>query len=102
VAWHLVLGGCTLDEGALESRRAEWEALDVHRCAASAVPGGFTVTYRDEAGVAAALDRLVEAEGGCCGFATWQVGRRDGCLVLTVTGPDPGIAELRQAFDVPG
>jgi len=94
----VTLGTCSLDDTALEVRRAEWAALDVHRVGAHDLPEGFTVTYRTDAGVAEELERLAAAEGGCCGFATWDVSGGGDVLVLTVAGPDPGISELRRAF----
>ena len=98
MAWHLTLGTCSLDDVALERRRAEWAALDRHRLEARDLPQGFSVTYQSAEGVAAELERLAAAEGGCCGFASWEVAGGDGSVVLTVTGPEPGISELRTAF----
>ena len=98
MTWRATLGTCSLDDAALEVRRAAWVALDAHRLDARPLPDGFAVTYRGGAGVAEELDRLAAAEGGCCGFATWTVAREGDQLVLSVTGPDPGISELRRAF----
>ena len=98
MTWRMTLGTCSLDDAALEVRRAAWAALDGHRLDARPLPEGFAVTYRDDHGVAEELGRLAAAEGGCCGFATWEVVPHGDALVLTVTGPDPGISELRRAF----
>jgi len=98
VAFRVTIGGCSLDADALERRRAEWAALEPHRAAATPLADGFAIIYRGEAAMAEEVRRLAAAEGGCCGFATWDVAATGDGLVLTVTGPEPGIGELRDAF----
>jgi hypothetical protein len=101
VTWRVTLGSCSLGSDDLAARQAEWMALDVHRVAAGTTPDGFVLRYAAAPGVVGDLRRLAAAEGGCCGFADWDVVPGKAEVVLSVTGPEPGIDELRHAFGVP-
>jgi hypothetical protein len=100
MGWRVTLGSCSLGPDDLERRQLAWAALDEHRLAADRTPGGFVVRYRRAGQVADELERLADAEGGCCGFAEWQVAVLGGEVLLTVSGPAPAIDELRDAFRV--
>ena len=92
---------CTLEVGDLAARRREWEALDAAVVDRASVTGGFEVRFRNDDGIATRLERLVDAERACCGFADWQVGSARDAVVLRVTSSDDGVAALRAAFGIP-
>ena len=46
----------------------------------------------------AELERLVSAERVCCGFVDWQLKEVDEELLLTVSGPNDGVAAIAEAF----
>jgi hypothetical protein len=100
MGWRVTLGSCSLGPDDLERRQLAWAALDDHRLGGDRTPSGFVVRYRRAVQVIDELERLAAAEGGCCGFADWQVAVAGGEVLLTVAGPPPGIDELRHAFRV--
>jgi hypothetical protein len=73
------------------------------------IDGGERLTFTDSPSVERDLTAAVAAETSCCPFLTMRLDRRDGGLVLDVTGPaaaQPVITELfardRAAPDAPG
>ena len=59
------------------------------------MPGRVTIRFRDDAGVANDLHRLVTAERDCCAFLGWALLNIDGECRIEVTGSDEELQALR-------
>lgn len=92
------IAGCGLSASQLVDRQAAWRGLEPARVDLARIDGGFRVRFRHDPGVPETLQALVDAEGRCCGWASWVVADDEGCSVLEVTGPPEGIGRLAAAF----
>ena len=59
---------------------------------------GLRLTFRDERAVEAELQALVAVENDCCAWASWDVGREDGELVMHASSTGDGVATLHSMF----
>ena len=89
---------CSLTPAEYESRARELSDL-ARRALVGREPidGGERLAFHDVPAVERELAAAVVAEASCCSFLTLRLDRRDGALVLDVTGPPdarPIIAEL--------
>ena len=88
---------CTLTSNAMTARLALIDGL-----AADGLLGrtptaeGLRVRLRDTPAIARRTRALIAAESACCAFLDFALDRRDGALVLDITGP----AEARPVIDL--
>jgi hypothetical protein len=86
---------CTLTGHDLAEQAARWRRL---RASAAVerrpTADGLRVTFRDDPSVEAELRALVAVENECCGWASWQVTRDEGGLVMHARSTGHGIATL--------
>jgi hypothetical protein len=65
---------CSLEDEELAIRRAEWRALENRALVRSQPrPDGLLLVYRGDADTVVALERLIEAERGCCPSLDFRV-----------------------------
>jgi hypothetical protein len=88
---------CSLDGADMAKRRWRWSRLRARAGRGRTVTeSGLCLRFADESGVERELRRLAELERACCAFAGWEVGRRDGDLVLDIGATSPeGRAAVR-------
>ena len=90
---------CKLTGDDLAAQARRWRELGARAGAGRAeVDDGIRITFRDEAGVEAELRELVAAENVCCAWATWDVGREDGSLVMHARSRGDGVTALHGMF----
>jgi hypothetical protein len=90
---------CTLDEASLATQAERWAALLAeHGTGRSDTADGVRLAFRDDPGVEAALDALVEVENRCCSWASWEVAREDGEVVMQARSTGEGVATLHSMF----
>jgi hypothetical protein len=89
---------CTLTAAQHRSRTTELAALAERALLArEPIPGGERLTFARTPGTERDVDAAIAAERSCCSFLRFAVDRRDGRLVVDVTGPPeahPVIAAL--------
>ena len=94
---------CALPSVDLAERIAAWDTL-ARRALVGTSRGADSARFRfrQDAGVAQELQRLLQLERDCCSILSWSIAEADGSLVLTITGPgalatmlDELIARLR-------
>ena len=90
--------GCSLSAPELVERRTAWKDVEPSLVDRVRTEDGFRVRFRRDPGVAESLRVLVDAEGDCCGWASWDVADERDHAVLQVTGPPERIASLASAF----
>lgn len=90
--------GCTLSNPELIDRRAAWKDVEPALVDRVRTEEGFRVRFRSDPGVAERLRALVDAEGDCCGWASWELADEEDYAVLQVNGPRERIASLAVAF----
>lgn len=61
-------------------------------------PDGLRLAFRDAAGVEAELEALVAVENHCCAWASWDVVREDGEVVMRARSTGDGVAALHGMF----
>lgn len=94
---------CTLEAGEGRDRLAGWDSVwGRHGRGIEQDAGCVTLRFRDDDGVAAELDHLVESERSCCPFLGWQLAHSDGELVVRITGDDDALASLPIALQPSG
>ena len=91
---------CSLSGADMAKRAWRWSRLRARAGRGRAVTEtGLCLRFGDEPGVERELRRLAELERACCAFATWDVERRDGGLVLDIGAASPeGRAAVRTMF----
>ena len=92
---RLVPIACSLGPSDGAARLAKWRRI----AAASGLgqttePGRVTIRFRDDAGVANELHRLVAAERDCCAFLGWALVNIDGECRVEVSGSDEELQTL--------
>jgi hypothetical protein len=93
---------CTLDGAEAAARVSAWKQLtDAALLGRERTGAGIRLTFRAGAGVAEQLERLIELEGQCCAWMSFDVTDGDG-LVVDVSAPDDtGRRALAEMFSVP-
>ncbi|MGH9124566.1 MAG: MerR family transcriptional regulator [Acidimicrobiales bacterium] len=86
---------CTLDDGDLHLRRAEWRRLLASARTVERTTDWLRAEYEDAAAIVAEVSRLCAAEVACCSFLEFDLEIGHGALVLTIRGLLP--AENAQA-----
>ncbi len=90
---------CTLGRGDLAVQGTRWRRL---RSEAGldrlALDDGLRLTFRDEPRVEQELRALTAVENECCSWATWDVARDDGVLVMEARATGDGVAALQAMF----
>jgi hypothetical protein len=61
-------------------------------------PGRVSLRFRDAPGIHPALQKLVEAERGCCAFLDWQLVRDDKGWRVEISGSEEGVRSLPVTF----
>jgi hypothetical protein len=91
---------CSLQGADMAKRGRRWSRLRARAGRGRAVTEtGLCLRFGDEPGVERELRLLAELERACCAFATWDVGRREGDLVLDIGAASPeGRAAVRTMF----
>ena len=92
---------CSLSAGDLEARQAELVAIGRRSLLAVTRADRVPVlSFRNDGGTRAELERIVAAEAECCAFLEMKIGEGD-LLTLTIDGPEgagPIIEELVEAI----
>lgn len=91
--------GCDLGAEGSAAQAARW--LRLARSAGLGrveVPGGLEARFRDAPEVGRELRDLVAVERACCAWASWEVRRDGGALVLRVTSSAVGGAAALHAM----
>jgi hypothetical protein len=90
---------CTLTPGDLAAQAARWlqlrSAAEVSRVETE---DGFSLVLQDTPAVEAELRELVAVENGCCSWASWDVFRVDGALVMHASSTANGVDALHGMF----
>jgi hypothetical protein len=86
---------CTLSAGDLAAQAARWfqlrSAAEVSRVETE---DGFSLVFQDTPAVEAELRELVAVENDCCSWASWDVFRADGALVMHAGSTEHGVETL--------
>ncbi|HWJ31207.1 MAG TPA: hypothetical protein VNR59_02605 [Gaiellaceae bacterium] len=86
---------CTLTGADLAAQADRWQKL---RADAGldrvATDDGLRTTFRDEPAVEQELSELVAVERECCAWASWELAREDGVLVMHARSTGDGVAAL--------
>jgi len=90
--------GCALSAPELFDRRAAWRDVAPALVDGVRSPGWFRARFRPDPGVPESLRALIDAEGDCCGWASWTLADEEEYSVLEVTGPPERILSLAAAF----
>src|SRR5437588_12728323 len=90
---------CSLNGEQRQLRRRAWEDL-LERAAISFrfTSTGVLVSLEADPAVEAELRKLAQQEAHCCGFADWQVKRRQGKLELEIVAPAEAASAVHQLF----
>ena len=90
---------CTLDEAGLATQAERWTTLVTeHGTGRTETGDGVHLAFRDRPGVEAELETLVEVENRCCAWASWDVVREDGEVVMRARSAGDGVATLHSMF----
>ena len=90
---------CTLTSEDLGTQSERWARLRSEAGLARVeMADGLRLGFRDEAGVEEELRALVAVENECCAWASWDVRRDDGELVLHASSTGEGVATLHSMF----
>ncbi len=95
---HHEILDCSLSPPELANRRVAWTDLEPLVVDRTRTEEGFRVRFQREPGVSESLRALVEAEGDCCGWASWEMADEEAYSVLQVNGPPEKIGTLAAAF----
>jgi hypothetical protein len=89
------LVACTLTDADLAAQAGRWKRL---RAEAGidrvTTDDGLRTTFRDDPAVEQELTELVAVENECCAWASWEIAREDGVLVMQARSTGDGIAAL--------
>jgi hypothetical protein len=86
---------CTLDQAGLATQAERWaKLLAEHGAGRVETADGLRLAFLDDPGVRAELDALVEVESRCCAWASWEVAREDGEVVMAARSSGDGVAAL--------
>jgi hypothetical protein len=90
---------CTLNPAQLRDRVAVIDSLASDALLGQEnIAGGVRSRFRDTPDVEDRVRELVAAESSCCGFLSFDVGRRDGELRLEITGAPEARPVIDQFF----
>jgi hypothetical protein len=90
---------CALAPGDFKDRTAALARLARDALTSrEALPAGERLTFVDSPRTEHRLRSALEAEASCCPFLTIHLMRRDGALVLDLTGPDGAGAIIAELF----
>jgi hypothetical protein len=85
----------------LQKQVARWTALRTGFGIDRVKTGdGIRTTYRDDPAAEAELRELVAIENACCGWASWEVSRGSGVLVMEARSTGEGVAALHGMLDL--
>jgi hypothetical protein len=90
---------CTLSAGDLAAQAGRW--LQLRRSAQRTreeAEDGLRVTFDDTPDAEAELQALVAVERECCSWASWDVFREKGTLVMQARSTDHGVEALHGMF----
>lgn len=91
---------CTLSSEDLGTQSERWGRLRAQAgLGRTATDDGLRTTFRDEPAVEDELRALVAVENDCCSWASWEVSREDGILVMHARSTGDGIAVLHGMFE---
>jgi hypothetical protein len=90
---------CTLSAGDLAAQAARWlelrSAAEVSRVETE---GGLSLVFQDTPAVETELRELVAVENDCCSWASWNIFRADGALVMHAGSKEHGVEALHGMF----
>jgi len=90
---------CTLTPDGMTARLALIDALATSGLLSrTPTDAGLRVRLRDTPEIEARTRELVAAESKCCAFLHFDLRRRDGDLVLDITGPEDARAVIEMFF----
>src|SRR5437868_1289145 len=90
---------CTLGGHDLALQAERWQALRAHgEIGRTTTDDGLHIRFRAADGVEAELRALVAVENECCAWASWNVVREQGSVVLDVRSTGEGVATLHGMF----
>ena len=91
---------CTLSVGDLAAQAARWLRLRSAAAELSRIEteDGFSLVFQDTSTVEAELRELVAVENDCCSWASWDVFRADGTLVMHAGSTEHGVDALHGMF----
>jgi hypothetical protein len=90
---------CTLTGKDQKSQHERWLTLrEKHGLARTEAHDGLRLTFEDHPEVEAELHALVAVENECCAWATWNVERGGGVIVMAARSTGDGIATLHTMF----
>ena len=90
---------CTLTRDDLGTQSERWTALRNAAGLARIETGdGLRLSFRAEPGVEVELRALAAVENECCAWASWDVSRDDGEVVLHARSTGEGVATLHSMF----
>lgn len=92
---------CTLDPTAMPDRLDDWHRLLGRASAREAIPGGVSIRFPADPGLAAGLAELATNEQGCCSFFTFTLGISSDGVRLDVTAPPSAAAIVAELFGAP-
>jgi hypothetical protein len=93
---------CTLTESEMPDRLTQLAALGQRLLSAEDLGSRAALRFRADADTRARVDAFVAAESVCCAFLSIDVRDEDGCVLVTIAGPDgaePIVADLVAAFE---
>ncbi len=90
---------CTLTSEDLATQAERWTRLRREAGLARVeTDDGLRLGFRDEPGVEEELQALAAVENECCAWASWDVRREAGELVLNARSTGEGVATLHSMF----
>jgi hypothetical protein len=90
---------CTLTDHDLAVQAQRWRALGARAGLERLdVDDGIRISFEDDGGVEEELRALVMVENSCCSWASWDVARENGSLVMRARASGDGVAALHGMF----
>ncbi len=90
---------CMLSAGDLAAQAARWlelrSAAEVSRVETE---DGLSLVFQDTLAVETELRELVAVENDCCSWASWNILRADGALVMHAGSTEHGVEALHGMF----
>jgi hypothetical protein len=92
---------CLLGRRELRTQVARWAELRTsYGIDRVKTEDGIRATYRDDPDAETELRELVAVENACCGWASWEVFRSGGVLVMEARSTGDGVATLHSMLEL--
>jgi hypothetical protein len=90
---------CTLTDHDLAVQAQRWRALGARAgLERQEADDGIRISFRDDRGVEKELRALVMVENSCCSWASWDIAREGGSLVIGARSSGDGVPALHGMF----